>query len=285
VWSGQSWLPNTSATPEAYTISGRLAEYTPTNADDTMTADLGVSDDRESYSATVTDLESGTTAIRFRARSDVGLRAGRVRNDARERAVFSVNPADNVYHFAVADVGKTVHVNYSFSLSFIQKQDISVVPSGRDPSHRQSSPAFKADVRVEYYTGPNNGKQLTHASRVGASHSTTGTYTVSGSGPASYKFASGDINAEILITYRVDNSAAIPNGTQKSLAFSLAEGDQGQSAWAVNCTSKFPGAAIGYTKIANVLYAPMDLGIRRERTAKHIRGNHGRRLGRRRRGL
>jgi hypothetical protein len=253
VWSGQSWLPNTS-TPEAYTISGGSPSYTPTNAD-FMTADLGVSMTR-SYTATVTDVGSGGsrtvsgTADAGFARVDYGttLASGQ----------YSVNPADNSYHFAAADVGTTVQIHYSFSLSHIRQQDITLIPSGREVLVGSSSPQFKGDVRVEYYTGPNNGRQLKRVSGSGYP-TTTGTYTVSGSGPASYKFATGDINAEILITFQVDNTSALPKGTQASLAFSLAEGTKGQSVWSL-LASKFPGAAIGYNRLANVLYAPMDLG-------------------------
>jgi hypothetical protein len=253
VWSGQSWLPNTT-TSEDYIISGGSPVYTPTNAD-FMTADLGVST-TVSYSATVTDVGSGgvrtlsgSSLVGF-ARVDYGttLATGQ----------YSVNPADNKLHFAPVDSGTTVHISYSFSLSYIRQQDIALVPSGREVLVGSSSPQFKADVRVEYYTGPNNGQQLTRVPGSGFP-TATGTYTVSGSGPASYKFATADINAEILITFQIDNTSAIPNGTQKSLAFSLAEGTKGQSAWAL-LLSKFPGAAIGYNRLANVLYAPMDLG-------------------------
>jgi hypothetical protein len=253
VWSGQSWLPNTVSGPESYAITGGTPTYTPANADG-MTADLGVATD-VSYTSTVTDLESGTTrtlsgssSVPFQ-RVDYGttLTAG----------TYSIDPATNVYHFAAADAGKTVHVNYSFSLSYIQQQLITTVPSGKTVSVGGTLP-FKLDVRVEYYTGVNNGKQLTKVSGSGFP-STTGTYTVSGSGPATYKFATGDINAEILITYRLDNSSAIPTGTQTSLSFSTAEGDQGQSPWSL-VQSKYPGAALGYSGIANVLYSPMDLG-------------------------
>jgi hypothetical protein len=254
VWSGQSWLPNTTATPETYTITGSTPTFTPANAD-AMTADLGVGYD-QTYSATVTDLESGTT----RTLSGTSTVAFRFMPFGTSLATgqYSIDPATNQYHFAVSDVGKTIQVHYSFSLSYIQQQTITTVPSGRTVSVGGTLP-FKLDVRVEYYTGINNGKQLTKVSGSGLP-SATGTYTVSGSGPATYKFATGDINAEIRITYRVDNSSALPTGTQKSLSFSLAEGDTSQAPWSL-LQSKYPGSALGYTKIANLLYSPMDLGF------------------------
>jgi hypothetical protein len=252
VWSGQSWLPNTS-TAEDYTITGGTPIYTPTNAT-ALTADTGVGYD-QAYSTTVTDLESGTTRT-ISGSSIIGFQRVNY-GTTLTPGTYSIDPATNAYHFAAADAGKTVHINYSFSLSYIQQQIISTVPSGKTISVGGTLP-FKLDVRVEYYTGVNNGKQLTKVSGSGFP-STTGTYTVSGSGPATYKFATGDINAELRITYRVDNSSAIPTGTQTSLSFSMAEGDQGQSPWSL-LQSKYPGAALGYTKIANLLYSPMDLG-------------------------
>lgn len=250
VWSGQSWLSNTNGA-DTYTITGGTPTFTPTGGAD-VTADHGVSYDVP-YSLTVTDLGqdpqtlSGTLQVGLKKVDyPTTLAAGE----------YSIDSSGD-YHFSTADAGRTVKINYSFKLAYVKKQTISIVPFGRTIPVGGSLP-FNADGGVMYYSGASAGTLLKKVAGSGLP-SVTGTYTVSGSGPATYKFAPGDVNAEVLITFKLDNSSGFGPGTQTSLNFTLFEGFAGQSVWAL-LASKFPGAALGYTGLATVNYEDMDLG-------------------------
>lgn len=269
VWSGQSWLSN-SVTSESTVIVGGTP-YVPVNSDQ-MTADTGVSFS-QTYSNTVNDLGSGG-AVTLSGSLSVGLKRMPF-GSTLLTGEYSVNPATNAYSFSTADNGRTVQLTYSYALSTVKKQLIGLVPSGKTITvgTNTDNEAFSADGGVKYYsTGgvdPFNGVALT---RVSGTPTVTGTYsitlgsvTMSGgtpsykSQPATYNFAPGDINAEVLITYTVYDPASIPIGTQTSLAFTLFEGTPGQTPWAL-LESSYPDAALGYPGVALVCYGPMDLG-------------------------
>ena len=252
VWSNQSWLSNTNAAETWTIVSGSDPIYTPTNSGN-MAVDLGVSINT-SFSASYSDLGAGSPTTL--AGSDfVAFR----------RVAFGITPnsgeysidGSNRFHFAPGDAGKTVKIQYSFSLGNVKEQQIDIIPN---PSHTitigTGTPPFSSDGGVIYYTGPNAGHAFTRVTSITGA----GQYTLSvSSGIATYGFYSGDIGAEVLITYHVNNSAALPQGTPTSLSFTLFEGAMGQAPWATLGTT-FPGANLGYTGIAYVTYGPMDLG-------------------------
>lgn len=247
VWTGQSWLSN-AAGVESYVIAPGVP-FTPSASD--ITADQGVST-TVSYSSTQNDFGSpsptvlsGNTAVPFN-RVPYGTVPG--------SGQYSISPSGQ-YNFNDGDAGKTVQINYSYALATIKQQDNVLVPAGRTVQVGGTTP-FAADGGVIYYTGPNDGVPLV---KVSGTPSATGTYSVSGSGPATYHFAPGDVGVEVLITYELNNTANLPKGVSTSLQFILFEGELGQSPWSL-LTSKFPGAELGYSGIAYVAYGPMDMG-------------------------
>ncbi len=250
VWCAGSWLSNNS-TSESYTISGGSPVYTPTNAGSGVFIDHGVYLPT-SYSGTYSDVGSsgtvlsGTDNVPFLAMAyGTSLASGQ----------YSVDPATNNYHFAAADAGKTVTISYAFALNIIKQQERDLVPSGRNIAVGGVL-TFHEDDGVVYNSGPNIGKALT---KVSGTPSATGTYSVSGSGPATYHFATGDIGVQVIITFKVQNNSAVPTGAPGTLNFAVYEGFKGQAVWSL-LTSTFPGAALGYTMVAYVAYNPMTLG-------------------------
>lgn len=252
VWSGQSWLSNNDAI-EGYTISGGSPSYTPANASSGFFLDSGVGVNA-SYSSTQTDLGSGGAATL--SGTDLAPMARVNFGTSLTTGLYSVDPSTNTYHFSSADVGKTVQISYSFALNSIKQQETDLVPAGRTIQVGGSF-TFSEDDGVTY---PLTGVRLT---KVSGTPTVTGTYSVSGSGPATYHFASGDIGAEVTITYKIQNNSVVPTGAPGTLAFSIFEGTKGQAVWSLLTTS-FPQAALGYTMIAYAAYDPMSLGFAAE---------------------
>lgn len=250
VWSGQSWLSN-SNTSEIYTVAGGSPSYTPANASSGVFVDNGVSISIP-YSNTQTDLGSGG-AVTLAGSDNVSLKRLAF-GSTLLTGDYSISTG-NVYHFSPADVGKTVQISYSFALNTIKQQENDLIPSSKNVAVGGTF-QFHEDDGVTYFTGPNNGVALT---KVSGTPTVTGTYSVSGSGPATYHFAAGDIGHEVQITYKIQNNSIVPSGAPGRLAFSLFEGTQGQAAWSL-LTSSYPQAALGYTGIAYVAYDPMTLG-------------------------
>lgn len=250
VWSGQSWLSN-STTSESYTIAGSAPSYTPANASSGVFVDSGVSVSN-AYSNTNSDLGGGgpvtlsgtDSASLKRVPYGTSLTTG----------LYSID-SGNKYYFSTADVGKTVQINYAFALNLIKQQENDLVPTSKNIQVGGTF-QFHEDDGVTYYTGPNNGQALT---KVSGTPTVTGTYSVSGSGPATYHFAPGDVGHEVQITYKIQNNSAVPTGAPGKLTFSLFEGTKGQAVWSL-LTSSYPQAALGYTSIAYVAYDPMTLG-------------------------
>lgn len=253
VWSGQSWLSNTAAA-ETWTIgTGGFRVYNPANSS-SFESDNGVSLD-VTHSGTFTDLGapssvtlSGTSPAAFQ-RIQYG--------ETPSTGQYTVNPANGQYGFAPdgSDDGKTVNLSYTFALGYIKQQEIDFVPGSKQIDVGGTIP-FYQDGGVIYYAGPSAGQALR---KVSGTPSATGTYSVTGSAPATYKFAAGDINAFVQITYKLNNTSALPSGLPTSLNFIVFAGEKSQLVWSL-LASKYPGAALGYTGIGLVAYAPMDLG-------------------------
>lgn len=250
VWSGQSWLNNIN-TSENYTVAGGSPSYTPVNASSGVFADAGVGMPN-SYSTTQTDLGAGAPATV--SGTDLAPMTQVTFGTTLTTGKYSIDTS-NVYHFATADVGKTVTINYSFALDIIKQQENDIVPSGKTINIGGGF-TFHQDFGVKYFTGPSDGVALT---KVSGTPTVTGTYSVTGSAPAVYKFAPGDVNAEVQITYQIQNASIVPTGAPGTLNFSVFEGTRGQAVWSL-LTSRFPQSALGYTGISYVAYNPMTLG-------------------------
>jgi hypothetical protein len=251
VWSGQSWLGSPKAY-ESYTITSPYT-YTPTNAS-ALINDYGVSP-ASTYSASYSDYSapgsttvSNATSIPFTKVSyGTTLTTG----------TYSINPSTGVYNFSSADVGKTVQLSYSFLLTTINQQENDIVPSGKT-IQVGGTYQFEADLGVVYGgTGANAGNAFT---RVSGTPTAAGTYKVSGSAPATYTFATPDIGADVVITFQINNPNAVGQQESTMLDFTVAEGYIGQSPYSF-LSGSYPGAALGYTGVATVLYEPMDFGM------------------------
>lgn len=257
VWSGQTWL---SATPaaESYTIDGGSPVYTPLNVD-SMAGDSGVSLST-AYSSTQTDLGadapatlSGTDDAPF-TRVDYGT--------ALSSGQYSIDDSGN-YHFSAADAGKTVTINYCFCLFMLKQQEQVLVPLGGGLvpiSGVFPDTSFQTfwDGGVVYCGGPNDGKKFR---LVTGTPTLAGTYAVTQAGSdVEYHFAAADGGSDVTITYQLLNTTSLSQYTPALLNFTLFDGSKGQAIWAL-LLSNFPGAALGYTGIAFVAYAPMSLGF------------------------
>jgi len=251
VWTGQSWLGSPKAY-ESYTIAGPSYTYTPTNAA-AMTNDYGVTP-TSTYSASYNDYSSpssttvtNTTSTPFtKVAYGTTLSAG----------TYSVNPTTGLYYYSSADVGKTVQMAYSFLLTTINNQETDIVPAAK-AIQVGANYAFNADLGVVYSgTGANSGTAL---SKVNGTPTVAGTYAQTGSAPATYKFSTPDIGAEVIITFQIKNPNAVGQDESTMLDFTLADGNIGQAPYSF-LSGSYPGAVIGYSGIATVLYEPMDFG-------------------------
>ncbi len=251
VWSNQSWLGLPQAS-ETYVIAGPSYTYTPTNAS-TLTNDLGVGiantygGTYNDYGAPTSNTLSGTDYSRMSTQSyGHSLATGQ----------YSVNPSNGTYNFSSADNGRTVNILYKYSLINYNQSENDIIPSTQQILVGGGI-QFMGDNGVWYASGPNQGNRLTLVSGSGTP-GVTGTYTVSGSAPAYYKFASGDIGAEVTITFELQDVTASQHGAPSALDFVINDGYQGQSPYSQLATA-YPGAAFGYTNIATAGYFPMNM--------------------------
>jgi hypothetical protein len=248
IWTGQSWLGQPHAA-ETCTISGSSPTYTVTNAF-TFANDLGVSV-ATTYSGSYNDFCAPSATV---LSGTDQARMVRVSSNP-SSGQYTYTPSTGTYDFSTTDSGKTVTVNYSYNLTVENQQENDIIPSGKSISVGGNL-KFSSDLGVVYASGSNQGVALT---KVTGTPSATGTYSVSGSAPATYKFASGDVGVEVTITYQVTDPNAVATGESSNLNFTLNTGAAGQLPYSF-LTSSFPGAALGYTGIATVLYQPMWLG-------------------------
>lgn len=169
---------------------------------------------------------------------------------------------ENTYHFAAADAGKTAHILYQFHLQALLAEELDLIPSGKVITVGGTFTPI-TDLGVRYYNpgGGNDGQAFTV---VTGTPTVAGTYKFhdngsGGGGGATYTFATGDINAEVRIKYGFQDNAAVGPDAPTTLNFEFIGGGQSQLPWSV-LTSKYPQAALGYTRMALVGYAPMSLG-------------------------
>ena len=256
MWTGQSWLGSPKAA-ENYTIASPYT-YTPINAS-SLVNDYGVSP-ASTYSASYNDYSapgstrvSNTTSIPF-----LKMAYGSTPTTGQ----YSVNPSTGEYNFSPSDVGKTVTLAYSFVLTTINEQETDVVPSNLTIAvgsvQVDDLYNFESDLGVVYAgMQANSGTALT---RVNGTPTAAGTYSVSGSGPANYRFSSHDAGAEVTITYQVYDRNAVGQNQSTILDFTVAEGYVGQAPYSF-ISGSYPGAALGYSGVSTVLYEPMDMGV------------------------
>jgi hypothetical protein len=252
VWTGQSWLSN-NTTLETYIIAGS-GIYTPLNAS-TLATDHGVGIGR-TYSATYND--PGAPSPTVLAGTDYVPMVNVVYGTSLTTGHYSIDPATGNYHFNTStDAGNTVQISYSYRLQFITQQDIALIPSGKTVSVGGTI-TYRLDLGVKYYGGVNDGVALSY---VTGTPTVTGTYTHSSYGGSGgvYTFATGDIAAEVLISYRVEDDSVVGQDQPTTLNFQLFGGTQSQTPWSF-LTASYPGAALGYTNLAYVAYDPMNLG-------------------------
>jgi hypothetical protein len=250
VWSGQSWLGSPTAS-ESYTIASPYT-YTPTNAASIIN-NYGVSP-VSTYSGSTYDFGApGDTS--FSNISSIPY-VQVVYGTTLTAGTYSIDPATGIYHFSPADVGVTIDLYYSYLLTYINQQENDIVPAGRTVEVGGSA-QFNADLGVTYGgTGSDFGTALT---KVSGTPTVTGTYSQTGSAPATYTFASGDIGAEVTITFQVYDPDAVGQNETTMLDFTTSAGTIGQAPYSY-LSASYPGAALGYTGIATLLYEPMDLG-------------------------
>lgn len=181
-------------------------------------------------------------------------------NGVAETHAATAADVGNTYHFAAADIGKSAIITYQFKLQELNAEELDLIPSGKVITVGGTFQPI-TDAGVAYYNpgGGNDGVALT---RVSGTPTVTGTYkfvNLGGLGGATYTFATGDINAEVRIKYSYQDLANVGTDAPTTLNFELIGGGQSQAPWAA-LVSSFPAAALGYTKIALVAYAPMNLG-------------------------
>jgi hypothetical protein len=253
-WSGQSWLGSPKAA-EAYTIAGPSYTYTPINAA-ALTNNYGVSP-VSTYTGSYNDYSAPGATLVGNATGSPLQQMIYVLGQVLAAGQYSINPSTGAYYFSSADVGKTVTVAYGFLLTTINQQETDLVPSGRT-IYVGGSYAFNADLGVVYGgTGSNAGNAFT---RVNGTPSVAGTYSVTGSAPAAYHFASADIGAEFIVTFQINNPNAVGQNESTMLDFTLAEGYIGQAPFSF-LSGSYPGAALGYSGAAILLFEPMDFGM------------------------
>jgi Putative phage tail protein len=264
VWTGQAWLGSPVAA-ETYTISG-TGVYTPVNGAN-LQNDLGVGV-QNSYSGTYNDygapsstlLSGNDYAVMQRVDYASVYQAGTM-----ARGQYAIDNVGN-YRFhpnppggggtygsgQPGNAGQAVQLSYSFQLTQINQQETDIVPAGL-VIQVGGSFQFVSDLGVVDY---NTQAAL---SRVYGTPTVAGTYSVSGSNPASYRFSTPDIGREVTITFQIKDPNAVGQGQPQQLNFTLNNGTAGQAPYSF-LTSSFPAAAFGFTSVATILYQPMDLG-------------------------
>jgi hypothetical protein len=238
VWGSNGRLTNTSAS-EPITISATTHSVSNSS---TFAQDLGVAV-QSAYSITANDFGSSGPATlsgtQWAAMSPVA--------SSPASGQYSVDGSGN-YTFNSADIGKTITINYTYSLYTLVSVEDYNVPIGKEITVT-NQPSFVSDQGVTYAL---TNQKMT---RVSGTPSVTGTYNPNG---GNYLFAPGDVNAAVAISYawKQNNSDVSSSAT---LNFTLIEGTQSQSPWSY-LTSKHASRALGYSGLALIAAQNMDLG-------------------------
>lgn len=274
VWTGQSWLGNPAA-DESYTVMGS-GVYTPTQSPNN---DQGVGL-QNSYSGTYNDAGAPTSnsisgtdyspmqKVDYTSVYLAGtMAAGQYAMDSSGVYYFNPNAIGGGGSYGTGQAGnggQAVQVSYSFNKTQITEQETDIVPSS-GLIQVGGTFTYGADYSVTYAAGANEGHALT---RVNGSPTVAGTYQVTGSGPASYRFytaggAGGDVGNEVTITFGILDNAAVGQGEPTLLSFELNNGSLNQTPYSF-LTASYPQAGTSYCGVATVLYQPMDMGSSNE---------------------
>jgi hypothetical protein len=255
VWSGQTWLASSygntthTLTSSSYTPSGNL---TGDNGVGINTNYSGTYNDYGSYGTTLSGSNySSMNSVPYSSGGQGGLATGQ----------YTYNPATGTYYFSGADVaaGATVQMSYSYSLTQFMQTEVDLI--GASPIYPGGSNGPQVDYGVVYYNNGNSldGEALT---AVEGTPTETGTYsfTSNNSSAPEYKFASGDIGNEVLITWSYTNTNAVQPSAPTTLNYELYGGGAGQSPAPYVSSSE----SLAYPGIAYLLFSPMSLGTSAE---------------------
>lgn len=158
--------------------------------------------------------------------------------------------SNGTYWFSAADIGKTVTINYSFSLYVLSStEDYNVPDTSPFEIAVQYQSNFYKDVSVYNIL---TGKPLTS---ILSGTPSAGQYRANG---GNYIFSSSDAGLAVAITYSWRQSDSNINPSSK-LGFTLIEGIPGQNPWSY-LESKHLSQALGYSTLALIAVPNMDLG-------------------------
>jgi len=160
---------------------------------------------------------------------------------------YTYDPGTGTYTFSPGDAGKLVTITYTFNMQTTTETEIASIPGSPFQIAVQNNSMFVADNGVVF------------------SPSGTALTPVTGSpGPGQYKVAAGiytfnaaDITKTVRITYQIKDTEASDAATQ--LNFTFFPGTLGQAVWGY-MSSKHPDQALGYSQIAYIASAALDLG-------------------------
>ena len=244
IWSSNGRL-NLQTAGESYTIPTGGGTYTPVNAS-IIGSDNGVTV-ATAYSYSVNDFGSGAGQTLAGTMHSIMVSVGFPPSAGQ----YQFNSATGGYTFSAADAGKTVTVNYSYSLYVLgETEDYNVPSAGPYEISVKEQTYFRADGGVQYVS---TGNALTE---VNVTPTVTGTYQQDGAG--NYYFASGDAGAAVAISYTWKQQQSTI-GPSASLQITLINGLQGQSPWSL-LASKHASQALGYSTLAMVAGQNMYLG-------------------------
>jgi Putative phage tail protein len=154
--------------------------------------------------------------------------------------------SNGTYTFGAADAGKTVTINYSFSLYVLEEQEDYLVPTTSPYEVTvQYEPYFTADMGVIFV---DTGEALTYGSGEGQ-------YTQSN---GNYLFNAADEGRPVAISYTWNNSQFTTDPTS-TLNLTVIEGTQGQQPWSY-MQSNHASMALGYSGIALACTPALDCG-------------------------
>lgn len=241
VWDSGGRFTSLQVT-ENYTVPGGGGNYTVSNQPN-YNLDHGVGR-ADSYSVVVNDYGSpGPVTLSGTQQTPMTLVGS-------SPGAGQYTQSGGTYGFSGADAGKTMSINYSFSMYYIiTGQTDSVPSSGPFQITVQNSANFYQDLGVVYYP---SGNKLT---AVGGAPS-AGQYHYNGGGV--YQFAAADAAQGILINYSYKDTSA-NQSYNHVLNATVFLGQPGQAVWGY-LTSKHPDQALGYTQVAHLDSAPFFLG-------------------------
>lgn len=188
----------------------------------------------------------------------------------------------NTYHFASADAGQSAVVSYQLSLQNFFNQETDMIPANGVVSvgggYYPTVDGGTFGRPPVYTSGANQGQAFKLVSTPTAagqySYSTPGVgQSMGGANYTFYVGAGGDLGQSVLITWQYQNLGAVTGKSNTLLNFELANGNfaqpvnpyllSGDTAQFFGTTltePSFPGAALGYSNTAYLLYYPMSLG-------------------------